>query len=83
MIGRVAFAAGLRRLADLCAPSRAVQCDPASSPSASFLAGNRVVFNIKGNKYRVVVAVKYDFFAVYVRFIGTHAEYDKIDAATI
>lgn len=52
-------------------------------PSASFLAGNRIVFNIKGNKYRVVVAVKYEFFAVYIRFIGTHAEYDKIDAATI
>jgi mRNA interferase HigB len=52
-------------------------------PSASLLAGNRVVFNVKGNKYRVVVAVKYEFFAVYVRFIGTHAEYDKIDAATI
>jgi mRNA interferase HigB len=42
-----------------------------------------VVFNIKGNKYRGVVAVKYEFFAVYIRFIGTHAEYDKIDAATI
>jgi mRNA interferase HigB len=52
-------------------------------PSASFLAGNRVVFNVKGNKYRVIVALKYDFFAVYVRFIGTHAEYDEIDAATI
>jgi mRNA interferase HigB len=52
-------------------------------PSASFLAGNRVVFNIKGNKYRLVVAVKYEFFAVYIRFIGTHAEYDKIDATTI
>lgn len=52
-------------------------------PSASFLPGNRVVFNIKGNKYRIVVAVKYDFFAAYIRFIGTHAEYDKIDAATI
>jgi mRNA interferase HigB len=52
-------------------------------PSASFLARNRVVFDIKGNKYRVVVAVKYEFFAVYIRFIGTHAEYDKIDAATI
>ena len=51
--------------------------------SASFLAGDRVVFNIKGNKYRVVVAVKYEFFAAYIRFIGTHAEYDKIDAATI
>jgi mRNA interferase HigB len=52
-------------------------------PSASFLAGNRVVFNIKGNKYRVVVAIKYEFFAVYIRFIGTHAEYDAIDAGTI
>ncbi len=51
--------------------------------SASFLGDNRVVFNVKGNRYRVVVAVKYEFFSVYIRFIGTHAEYDKIDAATI
>ncbi len=42
-----------------------------------------MVFNVKGNKHRVVVAVKFEFFAVYIRFIGTHAEYDKIDAATI
>ena len=55
----------------------------AAYPSASFLAGNRIVFNIKGNKYRVVVAVKYEFFSVYIRFIGTHADYDKIDAVTI
>ncbi len=55
----------------------------AAYASASFVAGNRVVFNIKGNSYRVVVAIKYEFFTVYVRFIGTHAEYDKIDAATI
>jgi mRNA interferase HigB len=52
-------------------------------PSASVLTSNRVVFNIKGNKYRVVVAIKYEFFAVYIRFIGTHAEYDEIDAATV
>jgi mRNA interferase HigB len=51
--------------------------------SASFLAGNRVVFNIKGNKYRVVVAIKYEFFAVFIRFIGTHANYEAVDAATI
>lgn len=51
--------------------------------SASFIDNNRVVFNIKGNEYRIVVAVKYQFFAVYICFIGTHAEYDKIDAATI
>ena len=52
-------------------------------PSTSFLADNRIVFTIKGNHYRVIVAVKYEFFAVYIRFIGTHAEYDKIDATTI
>jgi mRNA interferase HigB len=51
--------------------------------NASFLADNRVVFNIKGNKYRVVVAVQYDFGIVYIRFVGTHKEYDKIDAAVI
>ena len=52
-------------------------------PSASFIEHNRVILNIKGNKYRVVIAVKYEFFVVYIRFIGTHAEYDKIDAATV
>lgn len=56
-------------------------------PSASILgddpSGNRVVFNIKGNKYRVFVAVKYASHRVYIRFVGTHAEYDKIDARTV
>jgi len=52
--------------------------------SADFLAGNRVVFNIKGNAYRLVAQVKYGpLFLVYIRFVGTHAEYDKIDAATV
>ena len=51
--------------------------------NASFLAGNRVVFNIKGNKYRVIAAVQYNFGIVYIRFVGTHKAYDKIDAATI
>ena len=51
--------------------------------NASFLADNRIVFNIKGNKYRVVVAVHYDVGIVYIRFVGTHKDYDKIDAATI
>jgi mRNA interferase HigB len=45
--------------------------------------GGRVVFNVKGNRYRVVVAIRYDFHAVYIRFIGTHADYDKIDAQTV
>ncbi len=51
--------------------------------SASFLANNRVVFNIGGNKYRLVVKVEYEFQAVYIRFIGSHVEYDKIEASTI
>ena len=51
--------------------------------SADILSNNRVVFNIKGNKYRLIVSVRYDLKIVYVRFIGTHAEYDKIDAINI
>lgn len=52
-------------------------------PTASFLANNRIVFNIKGNTYRLIVRVNYDFGIVWIRFIGTHAEYDKINAETI
>lgn len=51
--------------------------------NASFVANNRVVFNIKGNDYRLVVAVHYQRGMMFVRFVGTHAEYDQIDAATI
>ncbi len=52
-------------------------------PSASFLEDNRVVFNIKGNNYRLIVKENYKFGMVWIRFIGTHAEYDRINAATI
>jgi len=51
--------------------------------SASFVGGNRVVFNISGNNYRLIVAVAYRVGVVYVKFVGTHAEYDKVDAATV
>lgn len=51
--------------------------------SADFLSNNRVVFDIKGNDYRLIVAVAYRFQAVYIKFVGTHAEYDKIDANTV
>lgn len=51
--------------------------------TADFLRGNRVVFNIKGNTYRLIVAIKYDFKAVYIRFVGTHAEYDAVDAEKV
>ncbi len=50
---------------------------------ASFLANNRVIFNIKGNDYRLVVAVHYNRGLMYIRFVGTHAEYDRIDATVI
>lgn len=52
-------------------------------PSASIVEGNRVVFNIKGNSYRLVVRVNYPKRIVYIRFVGTHAEYDRIDVKEV
>ena len=52
-------------------------------PAASILANNRVVFNIKGNNYRLIARINYIHQMVWIRFIGTHAEYDKIDANEI
>lgn len=52
-------------------------------PSASILKENRVVFNIKGNNYRLIVKINYDYQMAWIRFIGTHAEYDKINANEI
>jgi mRNA interferase HigB len=51
--------------------------------NASIIANNRVVFNIKGNNHRLIVHIRYDISIVFIRFIGTHQEYDKIDAATV
>jgi mRNA interferase HigB len=51
--------------------------------NASILANNRVVFNIKGNDYRLVAAIAYRFQALYVKFVGTHEEYNGINAATV
>ena len=51
--------------------------------SASILRDGRVVFNIAGNKYRIVVWINYPYRVVYIRFIGTHEQYDAIDAQTI
>jgi len=52
-------------------------------PSASFLRNDRVVFNIKGNTYRLVVHVVYHRHRVYIRFVGTHADYDTINAEEV
>jgi mRNA interferase HigB len=52
-------------------------------PSSSILSSNRFVFNIKGNTYRLIAMINFDYGQVFIRFVGTHAEYDKIDATMI
>jgi mRNA interferase HigB len=51
--------------------------------SADILPGNRIVFDIKGNTFRLIVKIHYNRSIVFIRFVGTHAQYDKIDARTI
>jgi len=51
--------------------------------NASIIGDGRVVFNIKGNDYRLIVAIDYEFQVIFIRFIGTHKQYDKIDAKPI
>lgn len=67
--------------------SKAVWTQPADIKaqyaSASILKNRRVVFNIKGNDYRLIVAVAYKLGVAYVKFIGTHKQYDAIDAETV
>jgi mRNA interferase HigB len=55
----------------------------AAHRNASFLGSNRVVFNIKVNDYRLIVMVHYNRGMMYVRFVGTHTEYDAIDAGKV
>ena len=55
----------------------------AEYPSASIIGNDRIVFNIKVNTYRLIVKINFDYLMVWIRFIGTHAEYDKINAKTI
>lgn len=52
-------------------------------PTADFLKSNRVIFNIRGNKYRLIVQIEYKTKIVFIRFVGTHAEYSKINAETV
>ncbi len=51
--------------------------------TASFVADNRIIFNIKGNDYRLIVWVNYARHLVYIKWIGTHSEYDRIDVSQV
>ena len=70
-----------------CRSNSAVWTQPAEIKaqyrSASVLKNRRVVFNIKGNDYRLIVAIAYRLQIVYVKFVGTHQEYDAVDAETV
>ena len=55
----------------------------ASYATASIIGDDRVVFNIRGNRHRLVVKINYAYRTVYIRFVGTHREYDRIDVETI
>jgi mRNA interferase HigB len=66
-----------------CAQWRNPEDVKTSYPKASILKGGRVVFNIKGNDYRLIASLQYRAGVVVIRFFGTHAEYDKVDAETV
>lgn len=55
----------------------------AAYPGARPIKGGRVVFNVKGNDYRVIASIDFQYQAVFIKFVGTHADYDKIDPETI
>lgn len=52
-------------------------------PTTDYVGNQHYVFDIRGNKYRLVVVIKFTIGRIYIRFVGTHAEYDKIDCSTI
>lgn len=52
-------------------------------PTVSIIGSNRFVFNIKGNKYRLIVIIKFEHHIIFIRFVATHKEYDKVDAGNI
>lgn len=51
--------------------------------SVDFVAGNRAIFDIAGNRYRLVAKINYPYRVMYIRFVGTHAEYDRLDVETV
>ena len=76
---------GLRKWAAECMKARwrSFEDVKAYARSADYVGNNRVVFNICGNKYRLVVAIHYRTGIVLIKYLGTHAEYDRIDVETV
>ena len=76
---------GLRRWAVECSAAqwKSVADVKAYARSVDYVGNNRFVFNISGNKYRLVVAIHFPTGIVLIKFVGTHAEYDKVDVQTI
>lgn len=62
---------------------RPVDVETEFGTTVDFVADNRIVFDIGGNKYRLVVHVAYAYRRILIRFVGTHAEYDRIDVETV
>lgn len=52
-------------------------------PNADYVGNQHYVFNIKGNNYRLIVVIKFTINRIFIRFVGTHKEYDKIDCSNI
>lgn len=51
--------------------------------SADWVRGNKVIFDVKGNRYRLIIKVKFEAQIIYIRFIGTHEEYDRVDVDSL
>ena len=82
-MGRHASTTGMALVARTSEPKVGIQDVKREVRSASILKDGRAVFNIAGNKYRIVVWINYPYRVVYIRFIGNHRDYDAIDAQTI
>jgi len=67
----------------LCGELTVVSGHQKESPLCGCSPGNRAVFDIKGNRYRLIVNIHFNTGIVFIRFIGTHADYNKVDAVTI
>lgn len=83
--GREDSRAALQRWYDIAEKSewKNLQDIKVDFPATDYIGNQHYVFNIRGNKYRLVVVIKFTIGYIFIRFAGTHEEYDKIDCSTI